>query len=177
VPIPRESPGYRATPVVSRVPVAASSSVATSPAEAAVASAPAAPSTPRPLPSTAEITGRWDDLVERLRTAGKPMLASALAHTTPASIAATGLLVLELDEPNDIYAHAIHSARADVLSSLRDWFPSLARVELRSEEQSSSPPPKRLTDEMIRAERIASLRKRDPVLSAAIDALDLDVTD
>ena len=38
-------------------------------------------------------------------------------------------------------------------------------------------PPKRLTDEMVRAERIAALKKRDPVLSAAIDALDLEVAD
>jgi hypothetical protein len=30
---------------------------------------------------------------------------------------------------------------------------------------------------MVRAERIASLKRRDPVLSAAIDALDLDVAD
>jgi hypothetical protein len=34
-----------------------------------------------------------------------------------------------------------------------------------------------LTDEMIRAERIAALKKRDPILSAAIDALDLEVAD
>jgi len=106
------------------------------------------------------------------------MLSSALAHAMPASLTANGLLVLELDEPNDIYTHSIHSARTDVLTALREWFPSLDRVELRRDEQSpAAAPPKRLTDEMIRADRIASLRKRDPVLNAAIDALDLDVTD
>jgi hypothetical protein len=30
---------------------------------------------------------------------------------------------------------------------------------------------------MVRAERIAALKRRDPVLSAAIEALDLDVAD
>jgi hypothetical protein len=30
---------------------------------------------------------------------------------------------------------------------------------------------------MVRAERIATLRKQDPVLDAAIDALDLDLAD
>jgi len=34
-----------------------------------------------------------------------------------------------------------------------------------------------LTDAMVRSERIASLRKQDPVLDAAIDALDLDLAD
>jgi hypothetical protein len=34
-----------------------------------------------------------------------------------------------------------------------------------------------VTEEEIRAQRIASLRKRDPVLGAAIDALDLELLD
>ena len=38
-------------------------------------------------------------------------------------------------------------------------------------------PPTRLTDEMVRSERLAALRRRDPVLGAAIDALDLDLVD
>jgi hypothetical protein len=38
-------------------------------------------------------------------------------------------------------------------------------------------PPARLTDEMARSERLLALRKRDPVLGAAIDALDLDLAD
>jgi hypothetical protein len=128
------------------------------------------------LPSVAELTGRWDEFVERLR-ASKPMLASAISHAGPASVAANGLVVLELDEPNDIFAHAIHSARAELATMLREWFPALERVELRRDDQTPAAPPKRLTDEMIRADRIASLRKRDPVLNAAIDALDLDVID
>jgi len=37
--------------------------------------------------------------------------------------------------------------------------------------------PRRVTEEEIRAQRIASLRKRDPVLGAAIDALDLELLD
>jgi hypothetical protein len=38
-------------------------------------------------------------------------------------------------------------------------------------------PPARLTDEMVRSERLSALRRRDPVLGAAIDALDLDLAD
>jgi hypothetical protein len=38
-------------------------------------------------------------------------------------------------------------------------------------------PPKRLTDEMVRNERLSALRKSDPLLGAAIEALDLDVID
>jgi hypothetical protein len=129
------------------------------------------------LPSVAEITGRWDDLVERFRAAQKSMLMSALSHSSPASVSSSGLMTIALDEPNDIYEKALSSGAAEILTQLRTWFPSLSRVEVKKTERSAGSEPKRLTHEMLRADRIAILRKRDPVLSAAIDALDLDVTD
>jgi hypothetical protein len=117
-------------------------------------------------------------LVERLRDSGKPMLATALAHASPAAVTATGVVTIELDEPNDIYAHAVSTSRGEIAAALREWFAGVERVELRRDESAAPPPPpKRLTDEMVRAERIAALKKRDPVLGAAIDALDLDVAD
>jgi hypothetical protein len=120
---------------------------------------------------------RWDVVVERMRSASKPMLASALEHAAPVAVTASGTVTIELDEPNDIYAHAITTARPEIAEVLREWFGAVQRVELRRSDTAPSAPPKRLTDEMVRSERVASLRKRDPVLGAAIDALDLDLTD
>jgi DNA polymerase-3 subunit gamma/tau len=130
----------------------------------------------RATPSTAEVTGRWDDLVAQLATAGKAMLSSALKHASPVAVASSGVLTLELDEANDFFAQAITTGKADVLAALREWFPAITRVELRANERAGGPP-KRLTDDMVRAERVANLRKRDPVLGAAIDALDLEVVE
>jgi hypothetical protein len=124
-----------------------------------------------------KLTGRWDALVERLRVGGKPMLATSLEHSSPVSVTSNGVVTIELDESNDIYAHAIGSARTEIAVVLREWFAGVDRVELRRNEQTPTAPPKRLTEEMVRAERIAALKKRDPVLSAAIDALDLEVAD
>jgi DNA polymerase-3 subunit gamma/tau len=124
-----------------------------------------------------KLTGRWDALVDRMREGGKPMLATSLEHSSPVSVTAAGVVTIELDEANDIYAHAIGSARAEITAALREWFAGVDRVELRRDEQAPAAPPKRLTEEMVRAERIAALKKRDPVLSAAIDALDLEVAD
>jgi len=124
-----------------------------------------------------KLAGRWDALVERLRDGGKPMLATALAHAAPSAVTATGKITIELDEPNDIYAHAVNSGRVEIAAALREWFAGVESVELRRDESVAPPPPKRLTDEMVRAERIAALKKRDPVLGAAIDALDLEVAD
>jgi DNA polymerase-3 subunit gamma/tau len=147
-------------------------------ARAELASRPA----PRPVVESSEplelskVAGRWDELVERLR-GGKPMLASALEHASPVSVTADGVLAIELDESNDIFAHAITTSRTEIVIALREWFADVDRVELRRDDQAAVAPLKRLTDEMMRAERIASLKKRDPVLRAAIDALDLDVVD
>ena len=125
------------------------------------------------------LLGRWDDLVERMRASGKPMLATALGHASPVAVTAAGVITIELDEANDIYVHAIQTARQDVIATLNEWFANVVRLELRRDDQVSAPPPppKRLTDEMVRADRIASLKKRDPVLRAAIEELDLDVSD
>ncbi|HXT14031.1 MAG TPA: DNA polymerase III subunit gamma/tau [Gemmatimonadaceae bacterium] len=149
------------------------------------AAAPAIVATPSREPTQAsgasldlsQVVGRWDALVERVREAGKPMLASALEHASPVAVTANGLVTIELDEANDIFAHSITSARTELAGILREWFAGVDRVELRRDESAPAAPPKRLTDEDLRAQRIAALRKRDPVLSAAIDALDLDVAD
>ncbi len=149
------------------------------------ADAPRVEPAPRSAPSSAtqplvmeKLVGQWDALVESLRAGGKPMLATALEHSTPLAVTASGVVTIELDEPNDIYAHAITSGRAEILEALRGSFAVVERVELRrGEPGGTASPPKRLTDEMVRAERIAALKKRDPVLRAAIDDLDLDVAD
>jgi DNA polymerase-3 subunit gamma/tau len=127
-------------------------------------------------PDLNQIVERWDDLIAGLRAAGKSVAATALGHASPAAVNARGDVTIALDEANPIYAQAIESTKTDVANTLRGWFPGVQRVVVRAPE-SPAAPPARLTDEMVRAERIAALRKKDPVLDAAIDALDLDIAD
>jgi hypothetical protein len=145
--------------------------------ESAPSPAVVAPTSVREPLDLNKLVGRWDALVERIRERGKPMLATALGHSSPVAVTAAGVVTIELDEPNDIYAHAIGSSRADIVAAIAEWFANVERVDLRRDETTPAATPKRLTDEMVRAERIAALKKRDPLLSAAIDALDLEVTD
>jgi DNA polymerase III subunit gamma/tau len=147
------------------------------PAAPRPAAVPAAPPIAREPLDLNRIAEQWDALVERVREDGKPMLASALSHASPVAVTAAGVVTIELDESNDIFAHAVTTARAEIATALKTWFAGVERVELRRDDKAPAQPPKRLTDEMVRAERIAALRKRDPVLGAAIDALDLDVAD
>jgi DNA polymerase-3 subunit gamma/tau len=60
--------------------------------------------------------------------------------------------------------------------------PATSEVSASSEwkrryEEASTSAPSRLTDEAVRAERLASLRAKDPVLDTAIDVLDLELLD
>ena len=144
-------------------------------------------SSAQPAPSTEPIgdrapldmnalTGRWDALVAKLRQGGKTLIATALEHATPSVVTARGDITIALDEPNDFYAKAIQSGGADILAILREWFAPVERVQLEGAAKPAAPP-KRLTDADVKAQKLDALRKRDPVLRAAIDALDLEVID
>jgi DNA polymerase III subunit gamma/tau len=127
-------------------------------------------------PDVNRVAERWDDLVAALRAAGKSVCATALEHAAPVTVNARGEVTIALDEANPIYEQALESANGELAGLLRQWFGGVQRVSVRPTVASSAPPA-RLTDEMARSERLAALRRRDPVLGAAIDALDLDLAD
>ncbi|HEV8235519.1 MAG TPA: DNA polymerase III subunit gamma/tau [Gemmatimonadaceae bacterium] len=121
------------------------------------------------------LTGRWDELVAQLRADGKRMLASALEHALPIAVTASGDITIELDATHEYLAPAVESGRADIIAALRERFPEARSVRLRQDPERAVVAPARVTDEMVRKDRLNALRKRDPILGAAIDTLDLDV--
>ncbi|MEO7457556.1 MAG: DNA polymerase III subunit gamma/tau [Gemmatimonadaceae bacterium] len=125
------------------------------------------------IPDLSVVAERWDDLVAALRAAGKSVAATALGHSTPATISGKGELTVALDDSNPIFEQAL--AGAEVTQVMRDAFPGIVRVVVRAAAKSA--PPARLTDEMVRAERLTAMRRKDPVLDRAIEALDLDLAD
>ena len=104
------------------------------------------------------------------------MAATALEHATPVTVTARGDVTIALDEDNPIYEQALETVKLDLAAVLREWFGGVERVLVRAATTRSAPPA-RLTDEMVRAERLLAIRKRDPVLDRAIDTLDLDLAD
>ena len=129
-------------------------------------------------PDLSALTGRWDELVTRVRSSGKALLAAALEASAPASITSKGDLTIKLDEPNDFHAKAIEQALPDVLAILREWFEGIERIALYRDDAPKSPgKPQRVTDEMVKAERLNTLRRKDPVLDSAIEVLDLEIAE
>ena len=125
------------------------------------------------------ITGRWDDVVARVRAAGKALLAAALESSTPAAVTKDGDLTIKLDEPNDFHARAIEQAAGELVSMLGEWFEGIREVRVHREDaqRPRGDKPARVTDEMVKSQRLTSLRRKDAALDAAIDVLDLEIAD
>ncbi len=129
-----------------------------------------------PVPDLNQLVERWDELVSAMRGTGNSLAATALEHAAPLAVNGKGDVTVALDESNPIYEQALHKDEKGVTSALRTLFPGVQRVVVRAASGVSAPPV-RLTDAMVRSERLTAMRRRDPVLDRAIDALDLDLAD
>ena len=174
-PDPASSASPPARPPASPSPAPPSPASATRKAADAPVRKPSAEAA-APPPDVTQLVGRWEDLAAALRAAGRSVAATALEHSEPVAVNARGEVTIGLDEPNPIYEQALESVKGELVPMLQQWFAGVQRVSVRAT-GGSAPPPTRLTDEMVRSERLTALRRRDPVLGAAIDALDLDLVD
>jgi DNA polymerase-3 subunit gamma/tau len=141
--------------------------------EAAAAKAPVALDLNR-------LVERWDVIIDRLRSLGRGVLASAIGDALPVAISPAGVITIQLDGAHageaEVVQQALESALEDLLGVLRRDFSGVSRVVLRRPEGAPSiGATRRLTEDALRNEKIALLRKRDPVLGRAIDVLDLEL--
>ena len=124
------------------------------------------------------LTERWDDVVAHVRSQGRNMLATALAETVPVAVSASGAITLQLEAADEIKSQALESGKGEIIEAIRTFFSGAERVNIRTNASAKpAAPAKRITDESVRADRVTALRKKDPVLGAAVDALDLDLVD
>ena len=126
------------------------------------------------IPDVNQLAGRWDELVASMRASGNSLAATALEHSTPVAVNGAGEVTVALDDSNPIYEQALGKDEKEVTLSLRALFPGVQRVIIRAA-AATSVPPARLTGEMVRVERLTAMRRKDPVLDRAIDALDLEL--
>ncbi len=119
----------------------------------------------------------WPEIVDRVRHGNQAAtLALALEQSVPEWGPSRGTVTVRLAEPNEFLARAIDAGRGDLLALMQAEWPDVERITVAvPEERAAGGPPRRLTVEAVRADQVASLRKRDAVLGAAIDALDLEL--
>jgi DNA polymerase III subunit gamma/tau len=159
-------------------------------AAAAQMAPPAAPaprlervSTAAPPPALDTVLEGWSDVAEMLRRNRRGMVAEALQWLRPVEVTAQGVLVLGYAPTDDTWARATESARADVLAAMQGCLEGITGFSLKAQHESaskSSAPAartKRITAEDVTKERVEAMTARDPLLDAAVRALDLELRD
>jgi DNA polymerase-3 subunit gamma/tau len=134
-----------------------------------------ADATPAPASGTEpldvnRLAERWDDIIAELRAAGRSLVAQLLEETTPAAVTADGTVTL--DAETEMTVRGLGEAQATVLEALRKHFAGVSKISVRA---VGAAPRRRYDASSVKAERTETLRKADPLLAAAIDALDLEL--
>ncbi len=189
----RGTPGRQdaRTPGGSGAPVAPSPKATRDPAvQASRRPAPQASSTPgvqassrpdTPAPSDLRIAftkdaiaARWEDLIEAAR-GESAFLAQALAATSLESADAPRV-VLHLDSADPGAGITLENQRQRLATLFSRVLGSPVQLEV-STGAPAPQRPQRLSDESLRADRLKGLRRRDPALDAAAEALDLEIVE
>ena len=146
---------------------------------------PSAPAVPVPLPASPFPGQKLEPTLENIRSAwanivaearGKtPMLGSILAEAEP--IAVDGRVVT-VRPGNAGHAEGLERQRDAIAQAVSRFISEAPLVKIgggQGGEAARREGPERMTEERATAERLKSLRAKDPTLSAAVDALDLEL--
>ncbi|HXT48608.1 MAG TPA: DNA polymerase III subunit gamma/tau [Gemmatimonadaceae bacterium] len=144
------------------------------------APAPASPAAEsRPPISVAALRERWTSIIGQLRADGRLTLVAALEHATATDVSPAGEITLELAPDFGHMDAPITNGARELLAVIAPLLEGATRVLVRV---PAAPPvrdgaTRRLTAESVKAERLSSLRSRDPALDAAVRELDLELLD
>ncbi len=133
----------------------------------------------RPPLSVAGLKERWEPILARLRADGRMTLVASLDHATPVEVSPAGEITFELTpELAHMEAPIINGAK-ELLAAIGASLEGATRIKVRV--PSALPvregATRRLSAEAVKAERLSSLRRRDPSLDAAVRELDLELMD
>jgi DNA polymerase-3 subunit gamma/tau len=129
---------------------------------------PVRPSGPKVEPTLENIRSVWPAVVADARTRSQ-VLGSLL---TEAEVVAVDGRVVTVRPGNAVHADGLERQRETIAQSLGQYVSEAPRVKIAAGGEAS---PGRITGAQASAERLKSLRAKDPTLSAAVDALDLEL--
>lgn len=118
--------------------------------------------------------GVWPSVVEQSRAAS-PLLPTLLSDSEVTAVR-EGVVVLRIA---GAHREGVERKRESITRMLEPYFAGTVRLELESAAAApvgnAAPRPERLNESTANAERLRVLRSKDPTLSAAVDALDLEL--
>jgi len=127
---------------------------------------------PATLPAIAEA---WSDIVAEVRGRSR-FLGEALGATSPTALEPPWLVVT-LAEPNPLFAEKLQLETRVVEEVLAAATGQALRLRVTEGTGDSSARPRKLTEASLKADRLKSLRARDPALDTAADSLDLEIVE
>jgi DNA polymerase III gamma/tau subunit len=147
----------------------------------AAPSAPSAPSAPPAPPARSagegEVVGRWSEVVEAVGQKSR-MLREALSHA--AVSVEDEIVVLEV-AASEVHLQGLENGRKAIEAALLQVLGKPTRVRVQPgatgspAAEAADAPPRRLSRDTEREERLQRYRAKDPGLNAAADALDLEL--
>jgi len=135
------------------------------------------PSSPAPgkklEPTLDNVRSVWTQVVSDAR-AKTPLLGSLLAESEVAAVEGRDVLVRP---GHAVHAEGLERQRETIAQLVGRYISEAPRIKVveQGAAKSGASPPSRMTAEGASAERLKSLRAKDPTLSAAVDALDLEL--
>lgn len=119
-----------------------------------------------------------DDWQEVIATATRqsPLLGQALAHATPRRDD-PGVVTLVFGSDSGLFQDGAARQQTAIENILGAAYGTKVRVRFETTNAASPARPRRQTVEEQRSDRLAQLRRRDPALDAAANALDLELVD
>jgi hypothetical protein len=121
------------------------------------------------------LTAAWPGVITAAR-AESPLLGTAVAATMPAAVAPPHL-TLRLTDPDAGLALTLERQRERLAALLGRIVGASVELQVAEGDAVQPQPPKRLSAEALRADRLKGLRVRDPALDAAAEALDLEIVE
>jgi DNA polymerase-3 subunit gamma/tau len=132
---------------------------------------PLSPTGQKLEPTLENIRSVWPDIVAEAR-AKTPLLGSLLAE---AEVVAVDGRMVTLRPGHAVHAEGLERQRETIAQSVGRYVSEAPRVRIGETRGPAAPGPERMTEDRANAERLKSLRAKDPTLSAAVDALDLEL--
>ncbi len=142
---------------------------------------PASPPGQKLEPTLENVRSVWNAIVAEAR-AKTPLLGSLLAE---ADVVAVDGRIITVRPGNEGHAEGLERQRETIAQAIGRFISEAPRVKIGggggggggggSGGNRGAAPPARMTQEGAAAERLKSLRAKDPTLSAAVDALDLEL--
>jgi hypothetical protein len=124
------------------------------------------------------LQGAWPEIVTAVRER-RSFLGEAAATAEPAEVSPPWLTI-RLPEGGALFVEPLQEQAAVLEEIVGQAVGQPVRLRVVAGPGSGAPPretPKRMSDASIRADRLKSLRARDPSLDLAADALDLEIVE